>query len=299
MYAECDDATNTANVHFYYPEDCLPPSVLESDLSGSEPLPPYFPGARCDFYCPQDGYYATIETMPNVHQTCVKCPDNTVSVNGGYLLDFKMEDPQVWYSGDESALKVKTDCQIFELSDFWEPDPAKDAKDPFNTRFYNVNTECDSWTPTGRSMKTPQLSTYNETKQAMSYDTVELAEYKLVIRDTFHFAGSVEFRYRANTALVNGYKTPNGVFKFLVDGWDMRAVSDHYLHGQWITSSFDIPPGFHVLEWVYLKYLNLHGESHEDLAAEVEWIKVVGTQYTPFECQPCAKGVSNEDRTKC
>ena len=284
------------NVHFYYPEDCLPPTLVESDTSGSEPLPPYWPDARCDFICEDDGYYAAIELTPSVHQACVPCADNSIAVNGGYLIDFKMLGEDLYEEHIRSGT-VKTDGRVYEVSDFWEPEEGEN--DPLDRRFFGLNRNCSSWAPTGRSLKTPQMSTYNETKQALSHDTVELAEYKLVMHETFLFKGSIEFRYRANAALINGYATPNGVFKFFIDGQDMRVVSDHFLQGQWITSKFDIPAGFHTLEWAYMKYLNLHGESHEDLAAEIEWMRVVGTQYTPLECTACGRGVSNEKHTKC
>ena len=50
--------------------------------------------------------------MPNVRQTCVRCPESTISVNGGFLLDFKMED---FNTMDPNVFKVKTDCRIREV----------------------------------------------------------------------------------------------------------------------------------------------------------------------------------------
>ena len=102
------------------------------------------------------------------------------------------------------------------------------------------------------------------------------------MHEQFLLDGSIEFRYRANTALLDDYRTPNGVFQFIVDGEDQGATNDYLIQGQWITDKFEVSSGFHTLEWVYLKYINLfESESHTHLAAEIEWIRIVGTNFAP------------------
>ena len=56
----------------------------------------------------------------------------------------------------------------------------------------------------------------------------------------------VEFRYRANTKIING-KMANGIFKFYIDGVDQNVVSDHLMSGMWIPIQRDVSPGFHVM----------------------------------------------------
>jgi hypothetical protein len=41
------------------------------------------------------------------------------------------------------------------------------------------------------------------------------------------------------------------------------------------------------------------GESSEDLAAEIEYIKIKGISHAPRECKPCHYGVANDDKTRC
>ncbi len=41
------------------------------------------------------------------------------------------------------------------------------------------------------------------------------------------------------------------------------------------------------------------GESSEDLAAEIEYIKIKGVSYAPRECKPCHQGLANDDKTRC
>ena len=46
----------------------------------------------------------------------------------------------------------------------------------------------------------------------------------------------------------------------------------------------DVDLGFHQLKWVYQRYVNLPDYSMEDLAAELEYIKILGVDYTPRSC---------------
>lgn len=99
--------------------------------------------------------------------------------------------------------------------------------------------------------------------------------------------------------MINEHSNVNGVFKFTIDGKDFSLANDHLLSGTWFTHKFDVEPGFHVLEWVYMKYQNLRDDEQEELAAEFEYIKIKGIEYAPQQCDFCHKGVANEARTKC
>lgn len=69
--------------HFFYEGLCE---------DTSDPVPPYMPNVKCDHMCPKDGMYSHIEMFPEMKQTCSDCPGNSVSVNGGFLIDAKMDD---------------------------------------------------------------------------------------------------------------------------------------------------------------------------------------------------------------
>ena len=49
----------------------------------------------------------------------------------------------------------------------------------------------------------------------------ELAVYTIVFKDEFLYPGSVEFKYRADSALINENSNVNGVFRFSIDGKDI------------------------------------------------------------------------------
>ena len=82
-YAECDPRTQTTTAHFYFEKECG---------EGSDPVPQYMPNVQCDHLCPDDGMYSHIEMFPERKQVCTSCQGNTISVNGGFLLDAKMDD---------------------------------------------------------------------------------------------------------------------------------------------------------------------------------------------------------------
>ena len=72
------------------------------------------------------------------------------------------------------------------------------------------------------------------------------------------------------------------------------------MSGMWIPIERDVSPGFHVMEWRYSKYNNLVEQFQmEDLAAEIQYIKVKGVSYTPKECKKCHKGIANFEQSKC
>jgi hypothetical protein len=84
----------------------------------------------------------------------------------------------------------------------------------------------------------------------------ELIEYSLSYSDTFLYHGSVEFRHRSYSKLVDGL-FKNGEFKFLVDGVDQNVGSDSLTNGLWSTIERDISSGFHQIKWVFTRYINL------------------------------------------
>lgn len=127
----------------------------------------------------------------------------------------------------------------------------------------------------------------------------EVQVYKLQFQDHFIREGAVEFHYRASTKTLPG-GIQNGVFQFLVDGVDQQVVEAAYLAGLWQRISTVVPAGFHTLEWRYSRYTSLEERIMvEDLAAEIEYIKIKGVSYTPRECTKCKKGIANENRTLC
>ena len=126
--------------------------------------------------------------------------------------------------------------------------------------------------------------------------------YTLKYEEKFLYRGSVEFRYRANTRVIRG-KTKNGVFKFSVDGVDLNVADELIQSGTWQTYSADLEPGYHTLQWQYIRYNNYDDTSRqstfEDLAAEIEYIKVKGVSYSPRECTVCMKGEATLLQDRC
>lgn len=66
---------------------------------------------------------------------------------------------------------------------------------------------------------------------------------------------------------------------------------------EWFLAKFEVPAGVHKLEWTYKK-INLLGTS-DDLAAWIDYIEINGVKRINTECQPCDKGVPNENGTMC
>ena len=89
----------------------------------------------------------------------------------------------------------------------------------------------------------------------------------------------------------------NGLFAFYIDDVNQNVVSDHLMSGLWIPIQRDVTAGFHVFYWMYTKYDDM--DDSEDLAAEIEYIKIKGTSYSTQECQTCHLGVANFDNTRC
>ena len=70
--------------------------------------------------------------------------------------------------------------------------------------------------------------------------------------------------------------------------------------GLWQKITTLVPAGFHKLEWRYTRYINLEeAELMEDLAAEIEYIKIKGIGYAARFCKKCQRGIANENNTLC
>lgn len=69
QFAECDQRTQVANVHFYYDKnECYPAEQVTSEAlppNKSESIPQYFSQAKCDKFCPEDGQYVKMELFPS------------------------------------------------------------------------------------------------------------------------------------------------------------------------------------------------------------------------------------------
>lgn len=116
--------------------------------------------------------------------------------------------------------------------------------------------------------------------------------------DTFLYGGTVNFRFRALTKLIEG-TMQNGIFKFKIDDVDQKVAEDYRTTGVWTDIQRPVSPGSHKLQWSFLKYNNLKEYSQDDVAAEIEYIKIHGVRYAPTSCRMCGRGVANSDHTKC
>lgn len=161
-----------------------------------------------------------------------------------------------------------------------------------------LSTDCASWKATGKSFKTPQLTNDQQRQMAWNKNQSELVSYSIEYSGNFLFPGTVEFRYRASSKLINGL-VRNGVFKFYIDGIDQNVASDYLLSGLWMTIERDVTVGFHQMKWVYQRYINLPNFSMEDLAAELEYVKIKGVSFATKECSVCNKGVPNLEQDRC
>lgn len=74
----------------------------------------------------------------------------------------------------------------------------------------------------------------------------------------------------------------NGLFAFYIDGINQNVVSDHLMSGMWIPVQRDVQEGAHQMQWIYTLYDEM--EDSDDLAAEIEYIKIKGTSYAATEC---------------
>jgi hypothetical protein len=148
--------------------------------------------------------FSHIEMYPERKQVCSSCKGNTFSVNGGFLIDAKMDDQD--HLQAKIAKHFKIFCQHLNFED------------------NSLSEDCETWSSTGNSLKTPQ-GLKAQADQGIS-------QYVISYSDTFLYNGMVEFRYRANT-MISGNVT-NGLFAFYVDGVNQNVVSDHLMSGMWI-----------------------------------------------------------------
>lgn len=97
MYAKCDDTSKTQKVFFYYPpaKECAPQKEEDDQgrvtKDGSQPVPPYYE-VKCEHLCEKDGQMSYIKLYPSMEQACKTCPKNEISINGGFIIDAKMDD---------------------------------------------------------------------------------------------------------------------------------------------------------------------------------------------------------------
>jgi hypothetical protein len=129
----------------------------------------------------------------------------------------------------------------------------------------------------------------------------EMQEYVLRYSETFLVHGTVDFKYRAYTKIINKH-IKSGVMSFFIDGIDQNIASDHLMAGTWIDVGRDVDPGFHHMEWRYRKYLNVgsvDGKMTEDAAAEIEFIRIKGIKHSDRECRRCRNGVANMMADRC
>lgn len=115
QYSQCDPLTKKANVHFYYDEEdrCEPERVQDFEsgeiiTEGSDPIPPYLPIVDCNKLCGVDGHYQFIQFYPQMQQVCSMCPANSIAIDGGFIIDAKMDDED--FIGEKMALHMTVDC---------------------------------------------------------------------------------------------------------------------------------------------------------------------------------------------
>ena len=80
-----------------------------------------------------------------------------------------------------------------------------------------MSYECDNWIPTSKSIKTPQ-----QPEMHLNNSETSISSYYMEYSDNFLYRGSIEFKYRANTRLINRESSSvvNGIFTFTIDDID-------------------------------------------------------------------------------
>ena len=142
MYANCDPMTDTQKVFFYYPpnKECAPEREENDEgvitKEGSDVVPPYYE-VKCSHICDEDGQMSYIKLYPYMEQKCKSCPKNEISINGGFIIDAKMDD--------EDHINQMLQ-KHFTFNCFRE--------------FVDNSTQdgCETWRSTGQSLKTPQFT---------------------------------------------------------------------------------------------------------------------------------------------
>lgn len=143
VYTPCDPRTNTTSIHFFYDDPECAEIAKPETAESSEVLSPYRAGLDCHAMCEADGYYSKIQYAPDLAQVCEQCPAHSIAVNGGILLDAKMDDEE----DVQKMLKNKftITCQHYVVNGMMAV-----ATGPLG----HVQT-CPSWSVTSQSLKTP------------------------------------------------------------------------------------------------------------------------------------------------
>jgi len=124
----------------------------------------------------------------------------------------------------------------------------------------------------------------------------ELVKFKMSYSNDFVDEGAtVKFRYRASQKENAG--VVNGVFKFKIDGVEQSLTTGVMYSDVWLDAEFVVGFGSHRLDWMYTKN-NEFGQS-DDLSAEIEYIKINGTQTMNKKCQICESGIANKEGNRC
>ena len=135
MYAQCNADTGMQKVFFYYPPvlNCAPHVESERGDRGSHAVPPY-QEVKCQHRC-QDGEMSYIQFYPNMRQECKQCPKNEISIDGGLIIDAKMDDEL--HLTEMVSQHFKMGC-LQRMGD------------------ESISEQgCDPWQLTGQSLKTP------------------------------------------------------------------------------------------------------------------------------------------------
>ena len=103
MYAACDTENHKAKVHFYYDNS------LNCGKNSEALIPSYFANASCHYMCNKDGYFTAID-FDIMKQTCQKCRGNSISIDGGFIVDGAM--------GDRFRDEFEVACLIVKLPSF-------------------------------------------------------------------------------------------------------------------------------------------------------------------------------------
>lgn len=104
----------------------------------------------------------------------------------------------------------------------------------------------------------------------------------------------MEFKYRKDT------KAPgnNGVLKLLVDGKVVMIDEELANAGEWKVFRHKFSEsGHYVISIVYMKHQIK--EETDQLSAEIEYIRVLGTRQAALECHPCKLGWSHAGADRC
>mmetsp|Transcript_2699 Transcript_2699/g.4563 ORF Transcript_2699/g.4563 Transcript_2699/m.4563 type:complete len:199 (+) Transcript_2699:381-977(+) len=187
------------------------------------------------------------------------------------------------------ARKFDINCRLLKFEDYQTAALSSSTESLLD----NISTNCPSWNSTGVSIKTPQLTVEEQKVLSGGGDSASISDFVIEYSDLFLFKGSVEFKFRYYTKMVN-WTIPNGIFSFQIDDVNQNVASDSLLAGLWTTVERDVSPGFHKLTWRYTVYNNVGDFSTmEDLAAEIEFIKIQGVSFSPKECKRCKNGVAD------